>query len=124
MIAQINEHESAVVADAMAPAGEPDGGAVFREAEGAAGVRAITVHCLSFSLEAAFRRCLTENAPRGKREVLTRPGMERRFVLSPDKNLSTKFGASAMTLTLAAACEPILRRAVSGPAPRVPGVVA
>ena len=29
-----------------------------------------------------------------------------------------------MTLTLAAACEPILRRAVSGPAPRVPGVVA
>ena len=29
-----------------------------------------------------------------------------------------------MTLKLAAACEPILRRAVSGPPPRVPGVVA
>ena len=44
MIAQIDEQQPAVVADAMAPAGEPDGGAVFREAEGAAGVGAIAVH--------------------------------------------------------------------------------
>ena len=117
MIAQIDEQQSAVVADAMAPAGEPDGGAVFGEAERAAGVGAIAMHDgLSFSLERRLAGAVTENAPRGKREVLTRRGMERRFILSPDKDVPIEFGASAITLKLAAASVP-LRRAVSGPRP-------
>jgi hypothetical protein len=38
MIAQIDEQHAAVVADAVAPAGEPDVGAGLGEAEGAAGM--------------------------------------------------------------------------------------
>ena len=35
MVAQIDEQQAAVVADAMAPAGQPDGGAVLSEASSA-----------------------------------------------------------------------------------------
>ena len=44
MVAQVDEQHAAVVADAMAPAGQPDRLAVLGEAEGAAGVRAIAMH--------------------------------------------------------------------------------
>ena len=68
MVAQIDEQQAAVIADAMAPAGKPDVGAILGEGQGAAGVGAVAMHdCRSFSLQAALRRCLTENAQRGKR---------------------------------------------------------
>ena len=71
MVAQIDEHEAAVVADAMAPAGEPDRGAVLREAKRAAGMGAITMHDgLVFAASSGVsRRAITEKAPGGKREV-------------------------------------------------------
>ena len=44
MVAQINEQQAAVVADAMTPAGKPDIGAVLGEGQGAAGMGAVAVH--------------------------------------------------------------------------------
>ena len=49
MVAQIDEQQAAVVADAMAPAGKPDVGAVLGEGQGAAGMGAVAMHdCRSF----------------------------------------------------------------------------
>jgi hypothetical protein len=55
----------------MAPAGEPDRGAVLREAKRAAGMGAITMHDgLIFATSGGVsRRAITEKAPGGKREV-------------------------------------------------------
>ena len=44
VVAQIDEEQAAVVADAMAPAREPDGFADMRGAERAAGVGTIAMH--------------------------------------------------------------------------------
>ena len=50
MVAQVDEQQSAVIADAMAPAGKPDVGAILGEGERAAGMGAVTMHeCRSFS---------------------------------------------------------------------------
>ena len=55
MVAQIDEQHAAVIADAMAPAGQPDVGAVLGEGQGAAGMGAVAVHdCQSFRKR---RRC-------------------------------------------------------------------
>ena len=55
VVAQIDEQQAAVIADAMAPAGKPDVGAVLGEGQGAAGMGAVAMHdCRSFSLK---RRC-------------------------------------------------------------------
>ena len=69
MVAQIDEQQAAVIADAMAPARKPDVGAVLGEGKGAAGMGPVAMHeSRSFSLERALNRCLTENAGRGKRQ--------------------------------------------------------
>jgi len=44
MVAQIDEQDAAMVADAVAPAGQPDGLADVIFAEGAAGVGTIAMH--------------------------------------------------------------------------------
>jgi hypothetical protein len=44
MVAQVDEQHAAMVADAMAPAGKPDGRADVAVAELAAGVGAVAVH--------------------------------------------------------------------------------
>ena len=44
VVAQVNEQQAAVIADAMAPAGKPDVGAVFGEGEGAAGMGTVAMH--------------------------------------------------------------------------------
>src|SRR5271166_6369732 len=99
MIAQINKHESAVVADAMAPAGEPDGGAVFREAKRAAGVGAITVHdCRSFSLRSAFR---APNRKSGKGKARSQHG--RRVVGRRRKGLIGQAGVLRLWYRLSVA---------------------
>ena len=70
MVAQIDEQHAAVVADAVAPAGKPDVGAVLGEGQGAAGMRAVAMHeSRSFRFE---RRCVDENGRRGKRQVRRR----------------------------------------------------
>ena len=48
MVAQVDEQHAAMVADAMAPAGEPDGLADIALAERAAGMGAVTMHGWSF----------------------------------------------------------------------------
>ena len=47
MVAQIDEQQAAVVADAMAPSGKPDVGAVLGEGQGAAGMGSVAMHDLS-----------------------------------------------------------------------------
>jgi hypothetical protein len=47
VVAQIDEQQAAVVADAMAPARKADVGAVLGEGQGAAGVGAVAMHDLS-----------------------------------------------------------------------------
>ena len=54
MVAQVDEQNAAVVADAVTPAREPDRLALLGEAEGAAGVRAVTMH--GFHFFPGFRR--------------------------------------------------------------------
>ncbi len=44
MVAQIDEQQAAVVADAVAPAGKPNVGAILGEGQGAAGMSAVAVH--------------------------------------------------------------------------------
>jgi hypothetical protein len=44
VVAQINEQQAAVIADAMAPAGKPNVGAILGEGQGAAGVSAVAMH--------------------------------------------------------------------------------
>ena len=44
MVAQIDEQQAAVVADAMAPAGKPNVGAILGEGQGAAGMSAVAMH--------------------------------------------------------------------------------
>ena len=57
MVAQIDEQQAAVIADAMAPAGKADVGAILGQGQGPAGVGAVAVHDFSvFSLQAALSR--------------------------------------------------------------------
>ncbi len=56
MIAQIDEENAAVVADAVTPAGKSDFGIGLRFAQVAAGVGAITMHVLSRRMPGARRR--------------------------------------------------------------------
>ncbi len=56
MVAQIDEQHAAVIADAMAPAGKPNIGAVLGEGQGAAGVGAVAMHDRSFSRQTALNR--------------------------------------------------------------------
>ncbi len=44
MVAQIDEQQAAVIADAVAPAGKPNVGAILGEGQGAAGMGAVAVH--------------------------------------------------------------------------------
>ncbi len=54
VVAQIDEQQAAVIADAMAPAGKPNVGAILGEGQGAAGMGAVAMHDFSvFSLQAA-----------------------------------------------------------------------
>ena len=73
MVAQIDEQNAAVVADAVTPAGEPDRLALLGEAEGAAIVRAVTMHGFHFfariSTTRTDARCVAEKARRGKRRA-------------------------------------------------------
>ncbi len=67
MVAQIDEQNAAVVADAMAPAGKTDRLAFLGEAESAAIVRAVTMHGFHFFLDVlTTRRCAVRS---GKSEA-------------------------------------------------------
>jgi hypothetical protein len=44
VVAQINEQQAAVIADAMAPAGKPNVGAFLGEGQSAAGMGAVAMH--------------------------------------------------------------------------------
>jgi len=81
MVAQIDEQQAAVIADAMAPAGKADVGAILGQGQGPAGVGAVAVHDFSvFSLQAEVRRCVTENGQGGKLEVFERQFRDRALV--------------------------------------------
>ena len=54
MVAEIDEQKAAVIADAVAPAGQADGCAVVAEAKRAAGVRAVAMHGKSRAYVADF----------------------------------------------------------------------
>jgi hypothetical protein len=97
MVAQVDEQQAAVIAYAMAPAGKPNVGAILGEGQGAAGVGAVAMHDyrVFFSRQTALRRCLTENAQRGKRDVrpsgrdLSRPAAIDCTLLSAPGELGT-----------------------------------
>ena len=72
MVAQIDEQHAAVVADAMAPAGKTDRLALLGEAEGAAIVRAVTMHGFRFFLVSGRR-----DAPARVRSGKRRGGEQR-----------------------------------------------
>ena len=55
MVAQIDKQQAAVIADAMAPAGKPNIGAILGEGQGAAGMGAVTMH--GVGLFRVRRRC-------------------------------------------------------------------
>ena len=70
MVAQIDEQQAVVIADAMATAGEPNVDAVLGEGQGAAGVGAVAMHDrVFFASNGVEPRCLSENGRRGKREI-------------------------------------------------------
>ena len=66
MVAQVDEQHAAMVADAVAPAGEPDGLADMAVAEFAAGVRAVAMHFAVFLLKEKAGRKLRPGRWRGK----------------------------------------------------------
>jgi hypothetical protein len=67
-----------MIADAMAPAGKPDVGAILGEGQGAAGMGAVAMHDyrVFFASNGVEPRCLTEKGGRGK-SVAFEPGCPR-----------------------------------------------
>ena len=73
MVAEVDEQHAAVVADPVAPAGQPDVGTDVGFAQGAAGVGAVAVH--GRRLSGAWARDGRGAGPRGPRRSAWRPGL-------------------------------------------------
>jgi hypothetical protein len=62
VVAQIDEQQAAVIADAMAPAGKPHVGAILGEGQGAAGMGTVAMHDgVFFASNGVEPRCLNES---------------------------------------------------------------
>ena len=82
MVPQIDEQHPTVIADAMAPAGKPNVGAILGEGQGAAGVGAVAMHNrVFFASDGVEPRCLNENGERGKGEVGEARALSRPVVI-------------------------------------------
>ena len=70
MVAQINEQRATVIADAVAPAGKPNTGAVLAEGQGAAGMSTAAMHDYRFFFASGGVAPLpNRKVHRAKREV-------------------------------------------------------
>jgi hypothetical protein len=62
VVAQIDEQQAAVIADAMAPAGKPHVGAILGEGQGVAGMGTVAMHDgVFFASNGIEPRCLNES---------------------------------------------------------------
>ena len=71
VVAQVDEQQAAVIADAVAPAGKANVGSLFGEGQGAAGMGAVAMHDYRsfFASGGVAPRCVAEKGQTGKREV-------------------------------------------------------